>query len=387
MPVRNGAPTSCASSRACAGRVPMAMELILRFDYGASVPWVTRLEDGHGLRAVAGPDKVMLYTPVPLERREAHDARALRGERGRAARLRARRTYRRIFESPAPVDAEAALDRDRSASGATGRPLHASAGSGASAVLPLAHHAQGAHLRAHRRHRRRADHLAARADRRRAQLGLPLLLAARRDAHAARAAWTPATTTRRAAWRDWLLRAVAGEPGADADHVRHRRRAAPDRSSSCRWLPGYEGSQPVRIGNAAAAQLQLDVYGEVMDALLPGGTGGAAARTSAAWDLQRALLAHLEKVWQRARRGDLGGARPAAPLHLLEGDGLGGLRPRRSRWSKTSELPRPGRALARAARDGSTPRSASAASVPRARQLRAELRLRASSTRACCSSR
>jgi GH15 family glucan-1,4-alpha-glucosidase len=68
------------------------------------------------------------------------------------------------------------------------------------------------------------------------------------------------------------------------------------------WLPGYEGSQPVRVGNAAASQLQLDVYGEVMDVLYQACKGGLAG-TDAAWDLQRALIAHLEKVWEMPDEG------------------------------------------------------------------------------------
>ncbi len=62
------------------------------------------------------------------------------------------------------------------------------------------------------------------------------------------------------------------------------------------WLPGYEDSKPVRAGNAASTQLQLDVYGEVMDALYQACKAGLAGH-DLAWDLQRALLAHLEKVW------------------------------------------------------------------------------------------
>ena len=67
MPVRNGASDLVRIVEGRRGRVPMELELVLRFDYGASVPWVTRLEGGHGIRAVAGPDKVKLYSPVRLE--------------------------------------------------------------------------------------------------------------------------------------------------------------------------------------------------------------------------------------------------------------------------------------------------------------------------------
>ena len=82
----------------------------------------------------------------------------------------------------------------------------------ADAVRAERYHLEGAHLRADRGDRRRADDVAARSARGRAQLGLPLLLAARRHLDAQRCCWRPATTTRRLAWRDWLLRAVAGGP-------------------------------------------------------------------------------------------------------------------------------------------------------------------------------
>jgi GH15 family glucan-1,4-alpha-glucosidase len=68
------------------------------------------------------------------------------------------------------------------------------------------------------------------------------------------------------------------------------------------WLPGYEDSRPVRIGNAAASQLQLDVYGEVMDALHQARKSGL-PHNLAAWDLQCALLKHLETCWQDADEG------------------------------------------------------------------------------------
>src|SRR5690606_30494846 len=68
------------------------------------------------------------------------------------------------------------------------------------------------------------------------------------------------------------------------------------------WLPGYEGSRPVRIGNGAHEQLQLDVFGEVMDALHHARRGGLAG-SEAGWALQRALLAHLEEVWDEPDEG------------------------------------------------------------------------------------
>ena len=93
------------------------------------------------------------------------------------------------------------------------------------------------------------------------------------------------------------------------------------------WLPGYEGSKPVRIGNAASTQLQLDVYGEVMDAMLLA-PAAAPRPTGASWALQLELMKVLEQIWEEPDEGHLGGARAAAALHAFEGDGLGGVRPR-----------------------------------------------------------
>ena len=102
-------------------------------------------------------------------------------------------------------------------------------------------------------------------------------------------------------WRAWLLRAVAGDP-ADIQimyGVAGERRLT---EFALPWLPGYEGSAPVRIGNAASEQLQVDVFGEVMDALYQARAQGLAKETHA-WALQRALLEHLEKVWAEPDEG------------------------------------------------------------------------------------
>jgi GH15 family glucan-1,4-alpha-glucosidase len=103
------------------------------------------------------------------------------------------------------------------------------------------------------------------------------------------------------AWRAWLARAVAGDPG----DVQIMYGVAGERRLDeweADWLPGYEDSAPVRIGNAAVNQRQLDVYGEVIDALSLGRATGIAVDRHA-WSLQRALLLFLEKHWDEPDEG------------------------------------------------------------------------------------
>jgi GH15 family glucan-1,4-alpha-glucosidase len=103
------------------------------------------------------------------------------------------------------------------------------------------------------------------------------------------------------AWRGWLERAAAGSP----EQVQIMYGLAGERrlpEMELPWLAGYEGARPVRIGNAAAAQLQLDVFGEVMDALHQARKASIPADEHA-WPVQYALIEHLEKIWQCADEG------------------------------------------------------------------------------------
>ena len=104
------------------------------------------------------------------------------------------------------------------------------------------------------------------------------------------------------AWRDWLLRAVAGAP----DQLQTMYGAAGERRLPelvLDWLPGYEASAPVRIGNAASNQFQLDVYGEVMDCLHQARRAGVVDDDPSAWDLQLALMEFLEGHWRDPDEG------------------------------------------------------------------------------------
>ena len=148
-------------------------------------------------------------------------------------------------------------------------------------------------------------------------------------------------------WRRWLLRAVAGDP-ADLQimyGVAGERRLS---EFELPWLSGYEGSAPVRVGNAASEQLQIDVYGEVMDALYQARMHGLPverARMGAAEGPARVSRGGVAE----AGRGHLGDPRRAAALRALEGDGVGGVRPRRPH-RRDAGARRPRRPLARAAR-------------------------------------
>jgi GH15 family glucan-1,4-alpha-glucosidase len=103
------------------------------------------------------------------------------------------------------------------------------------------------------------------------------------------------------AWREWLLRAVAGGPS----QIQIMYGLAGERRLTeleLPWLPGYEGAAPVRIGNAAFQQLQLDIYGEVMDALHVARREGLPADENA-WRVQRELVKHLESLWAEPDEG------------------------------------------------------------------------------------
>jgi GH15 family glucan-1,4-alpha-glucosidase len=103
------------------------------------------------------------------------------------------------------------------------------------------------------------------------------------------------------AWREWLLRAVAGDPAQMQIMygIAGERRLT---EYEVTWLKGYEGATPVRIGNAASDQLQLDVYGEVLDALYQARRMGLSS-SDAGWGLERALLDHLETIWEQPDEG------------------------------------------------------------------------------------
>ena len=133
-------------------------------------------------------------------------------------------------------------------------------------------------------------------------------------------------TEEASAWHNWLLRAVAGAPAnmQIMYGIMGQRRLLEWEAG---WLPGYEGARPVRVGNAAHAQLQLDVYGELIDAFhqsrmtklkLDDGT----------WDLECTVLDHLAEVWNQPDQRHLGAPWRGQALRLVQGDDVGRVRSR-----------------------------------------------------------
>ncbi|MBY0397166.1 MAG: glycoside hydrolase family 15 protein, partial [Thermoleophilia bacterium] len=281
------------------GRVAMRTELALRFGYGADVPWVTRLPEGEpGLRAIAGPDMVELHTPVPLR----GEGLATRGEfavqAGQAVPFVL--TYGPShLPAPPPADPGAALaDTEAFWTGWSARCRHT--GDWHEAVL-RSHITLKALTYAPT-----GGIVAAPTTSLPEWIGGPRNWDYRfcwlRDATLALISLIDAGYLEEArAWCEWLLRAAAGSPSqTQIMYGLAGERYLGERELD--WLPGYEGSRPVRVGNAAHAQFQLDVYGEVADALHQGRRAGLAP-SAAGWTLERALTERVAAVWDRPDEG------------------------------------------------------------------------------------
>ena len=238
----------------------MRMDLVIRFGYGSMVPWVRRT-DGL-LCAVAGPDALALWTPI--ETRGEDMTTVAEFTVSATEHIPFVLTWYPSHEvAPRPVDASFAIHDTQMWWDGLGLHVHLRRGV-ARARHALAHHAEGPHLRAHRRDRRRGDDVAARDARGRAQLGLPLLLAARRHAH------PRVAHARRLPRRGpGVARLVAARRGRGrhpaADHVRARRRAAPQRVGG-RLAPGLRGLGPGaggqrRLGPVPAGRLRRGALG------------------------------------------------------------------------------------------------------------------------------
>jgi GH15 family glucan-1,4-alpha-glucosidase len=290
MPPRGEAADVVRVVEGLSGRVPMHLTLRLRFDYGRITPWV-RHHDSQ-LVAVAGPDAAWLSSSVPLYGQDLTSHADFTVSAGQ--RLSFVLTYRPSHEpAPRPVDSEQALAdteeywrqwmRGYRYDGPWDEAVRRS-----SVVLKALTYSPTGGI------------VAAATTSLPEQLGGPRNWDYRfcwlRDAtFTLQALLGTGFVTEAKAWREWLLRAVAGDPaelqimyGIDGT------RRLPEYQLD--WLSGYEGSTPVRVGNAASGQFQLDVWGEVLDGLHQTRLAGIDAEETA-WDLQRALLDFLEGHW------------------------------------------------------------------------------------------
>ncbi len=297
MPPRGEAADVVRVVEGTGGTVQMRSDLRLRFDYGSIAPWLRHADDQ--LEAIAGPDAVWLHTDAPVDEGPDQSTRSdftiHNGQRHRFVL-----TYQRShLPTPARTEADEALRQTErfwtdwiAGCSSTGRWDHAVR---RSAILLKA-----------LTYRPTGGILAAATTSLPEQPGGPRNWDYRycwlRDATFTLQALLATGSEQEArAWREWLLRAVAGDP-ADLQimYGLDGTRRVPEHEID--WLPGYAGSTPVRVGNGAVGQRQLDVWGEVLDGLHVSREAGLDA-TEPAWHLQRSMLEYLEGHWQEPDNG------------------------------------------------------------------------------------
>jgi GH15 family glucan-1,4-alpha-glucosidase len=280
-----------------AGQVGFSTELMIRFNYGASIPWVTRLDDGT-IDAVAGPERVVLRTPVALRGEDLKTVGEFTVDAGECVPFVL--SCGTSFEEPPPaIDPLEALERteafwrrwsDRCPEVG---PWTEAVKRSLITLKALTYAPSGGIVAA-------------------ATTSLPERLGGVRNWDYRYCWLRDATFTLLAfmhlgyyeearAWRDWLIRAVAGSP----DQVQIMYGVGGERwlpELIVPWLPGYENSSPVRIGNAAYQQLQLDVYGELADAMLQTIKAGMVPSEHAR-ALRPVLLDYLVNAWRQPDEG------------------------------------------------------------------------------------
>jgi GH15 family glucan-1,4-alpha-glucosidase len=296
MPPRGKDPDVVRIVEGISGRVAMECVLNARFDYGATEPWVRSAEGG--LHLVAGPDAMVLRSPIELP----HEGCDIRGsfEVAEGDRVPFVLTWFPSHEDrPEAIDADASLREsedfwsDWASRSTYSGPRPELVTRSLLTLKGLIFSPTGGIVAA-------------------ATTSLPELIGGVRNwdyrycwlrdaTFTLYALYTAGYSDEAVAWRDWLLRAIAGRP----DEVQIMYGVLGERRLTeyeLPWLAGYEGSGPVRIGNAATQQFQLDIYGEVMDAMHLARRSGVDYDDNA-WQLQLALMEELEGKWQEPDEG------------------------------------------------------------------------------------
>ena len=278
------------------GRVAMSLELIVRFDYGSIVPWVRRC--GDVLLMTAGPDTLELTGSIAVEGKDMKTVAEFSIGAGERQWLTLNYRYSHVDTLP-PVDPFQELEE-------ADKLWHK--WSGRSSLHPRWQEPVERSLITLKalQYRPSGGIIAS------PTTSLPEKLGGVRNwdyrfcwlrdaAFALNALLLAGYIEEATQWREWLLRAVAGSP-QDLQILYGVTGVRRLDEFEISWLPGYQGAAPVRVGNAASKQCQLDVYGEVMDTLHLARVSGLDPEP-AAWDLQVALIEFLESHWQSPDEG------------------------------------------------------------------------------------
>ena len=296
MPPRSREPDVARLVVGRKGEVRMRMELIMRMDYGHITPWVRRIDSG--IKAVAGPDTLILRTPVKLNNKNLKTEAEFTVKEGE--RVSFVLMWHPSHEpTPPMIDAEQTIEETEqwwsnwSSRCSYAGPWKQAVVRSLITLKALTYAPTGGIVAA-------------------PTTSLPEHLGGVRNWDYRYCWLRDATFTLYAlmlggyideacAWREWLLRAVAGTPSQlNIMYGLAGERRLPEMVLD--WLPGYEGSAPVRIGNAAYTQFQLDLYGELMDTMYQARRNGLHPDENA-WRVERALMDYLESAWKEPDNG------------------------------------------------------------------------------------
>ena len=295
MPLRDAVPHLVRVVHGIRGRVRMHSELIVRFEYGSVVPWVRKAN--LGIRAIAGPHMLHVQSDVPMRGENMTTVADFDVGAGDTAAF-VLTWHASHVRQASDVDARALVRstekvwREWSAQCTYRGEWRDLVSQSLVTLKALTHATTGGIIAA-------------------PTTSLPEIIGGVRNWDY-RYCWVrDATFTLLAlaaggyksearAWREWLLRAVAGSPAQlQIMYALDGGRRIPE--WEVEWLPGYEQSRPVRVGNGASNQCQLDVYGELLDAMYQ--FSSVLEQDTASWDLQHALLEHLESRWDEPDSG------------------------------------------------------------------------------------